>query len=84
MGNTNVRSVERRFMHKNMKTKKVKFVQIAIHKIKHLFGWNNGEIISFWKKDKLFICFKCECGKVKGCHCANHLWNNLKGPEEEA
>ena len=39
-----------------------------LHKIAHWFGWNKGDVHTFYDdKERLFVGFRCSgCGKLEG------------------
>lgn len=42
-----------------------------IHWVAHLFGWNTGQVYSWWDANtgKLMIGFRCDkCGDIQGVH----------------
>jgi hypothetical protein len=40
-----------------------------LHKIAHIFGWNYGEVATWWDADSLMVGFKCStCGEISGIH----------------
>ena len=43
------------------------------HRIAHLFQWNTGKVVSWWKPNTqtpvLMIGFQCDgCGEIQGAH----------------
>jgi len=39
------------------------------HWIAHLFGWNKGQVVSFWLDDNCYIGFRCcGCGEINSGH----------------
>ena len=39
------------------------------HWIAHTFGWNTGEVATFWQGQKLMVGFRCHgCGELSGVH----------------
>lgn len=41
----------------------------ALHRIRHIFGWNAGRVESFWLDDDLWIGFRCNvCDEINGAH----------------
>lgn len=41
--------------------------------LKHKLGMNSGRPDTHWRGKKLFMCFKCECGKLHDCHDVTSL-----------
>lgn len=40
-----------------------------IHQISHWFGWNGGEVVTFWRGRRLMVGFRCDgCGAISGLH----------------
>lgn len=51
-----------------------------LHKIAHIFGWNHGEIETWWGNNKkLYVGFRCNCGELQGIEEAHSMTMGTDG-----
>lgn len=46
----------------------ITFFKFIFHWFTHLFGTNEGQVITWREKNEVYVGFECSCGKISGVH----------------